>query len=125
MNANLSYLKGHLAKWLLNVTLIFSLLAISAPVSLSQRQIQVTPIALVHVRHSSTIKTVDYHETFLPLFASNDQTTKYLYFILFYNRLAKIEFDALSNNFATIRCAVQRPCIAFIFHHSDQNSVIV
>lgn len=124
MNVNLLYLKGHFARWLVNITLVISLATISLPVFPVSKEVQIAATELIHTRHKSIIPTAHYHEVVLPLSADSIQITNYLQFILFYNRLVKIESDYLAGKFIMIRLSIQHPRISFIFHHSGLEPVI-
>lgn len=114
--------KVKLTKWLLTISLTFSLWSLSGLVLAPNQQIQVVSTAIFQPNGGRSFnKGVDCYYTSSPkIIIWHKPGTENKYFVLLNNLLVNIRFSHLASQFSVIREAVQKPCITFIFHHSGQ-----
>jgi len=114
--------KVQLTKWLLTISLVFSLWSFSGLVLVPNQQIQVvsTEIFQSNNGRSSNQKIDCYYNSSPTAIIWHKPDTKNKYLVLLSDLLINIRLSNLAKQFPAIREAVQKPCITFIFHHSGQ-----
>ncbi len=112
--------KVQLTKWLLTISLAFSLWSFSGLVLVPNQQIQVVSTEIFQPYGDRSLnKRVDYYHNSSPtVIIWHKPDTKNKYFVLLSDLLINIRLSHLAKQFSAIREAVQKPCITFIFHHS-------